>query len=67
MHIMLKLSMDFFQWHLEKETQNISKHGIDFETAKQAFKDPNRIIAVDDAHSKMEPRYFCIGMGVLPE
>jgi uncharacterized DUF497 family protein len=62
MPTMLASDMDFFEWDLTKESQNISKHGVDFETAKQAFRDPKRIIAVDEAHSKLEPRYFCIGM-----
>jgi hypothetical protein len=28
--------------------------------AQSAFLDPVRVIAVDEAHSKKEPRFFCI-------
>jgi len=28
---------------------------------RSAFFDPLRVIAVDEAHSKKEPRLFCIG------
>ncbi|MDB5038099.1 MAG: hypothetical protein JWQ35_1627, partial [Bacteriovoracaceae bacterium] len=45
----------------DKDLANFEKHGIDFFTAALAFRDPSRIIAVDEGHSKSEPRYFCIG------
>jgi uncharacterized DUF497 family protein len=50
-----------FEWDADKEQVNITKHGVDFSTAKQAFDDPWRIITDDAKHSDSEPRYFCIG------
>ena len=51
-----------FEWDGTKEAVNIEKHGVDFETAKEAFFDAQRITAVDDGHStETETRYFCFG------
>jgi len=50
-----------FEWDPEKDLENFEKHGIDFFTAALAFRDPHRIIAEDEKHSKAEPRQFCIG------
>ena len=48
-----------FQWNEKKNQENIQKHGIPFEIAQYAFKDPKRIIVEDLEHSKKETRYFC--------
>ncbi len=50
-----------FIWDIDKETANISKHGIDFITARKVFFDKDRKIFTDSKHSVREPRYFCIG------
>ena len=50
-----------FVWDIEKERENIRKHGVDFATAARAFKDPRRKIYVDERHSDREDRMFCIG------
>ena len=50
-----------FFWDAQKEIQNVIKHGVDFETAKQAFDDPNRRVRYDPAHSQHEDRFFCVG------
>ena len=50
-----------FEWDEEKERINVSKHGINFLVASGAFLDPDRMIAVDELHSRTEPRQFCIG------
>jgi uncharacterized DUF497 family protein len=50
-----------FEWDVAKAKANTEKHGVDFFEAIEAFLDEQRIIAVDEAHSKEEPRYFCIG------
>ena len=50
-----------FEWDPEKERINIYKHGIDFVTAAEAFKDPRRKLIIDSKHSKTEERLFCIG------
>lgn len=51
-----------FEWDLEKARLNLDKHQVDFFDAMAAFHDIDRIIATDDAHSSMEPRYFCLGI-----
>ena len=54
--------MDYdFEWSLDKEAENIAKHGVDFTIAGQAFRDPKRIILFDKDHSGNEDRWFCIG------
>ena len=50
-----------FAWDEKKNTENISKHGVDFQIAQYAFIDPKRIIAEDLKHSQEEKRYYCIG------
>ena len=50
-----------FEWDENKNQANQEKHRVAFEDAQKAFLDPNRIIAVDEAHSKSEQRLYCIG------
>lgn len=50
-----------FVWDSNRELTNIHKHGIDFHTAAQVFKDPERKIYIDARHSLKEERLFCIG------
>lgn len=51
-----------FNWDSAKNNSNINKHGVSFELAQYAFRDPKRIIAYDRKHStKKEKRYFCYG------
>lgn len=50
-----------FIWDHQKELANIQKHGVDFTTAAQVFKDVKRKIYIDSRHSKHEERLFCIG------
>ena len=51
-----------FDWDPDKNNNNIDKHGVSFDVAQYAFKDPQRIIAYDRKHStKKEKRYFCYG------
>lgn len=50
-----------FEWDPKKNEANITKHGVSFFDAQQAFLDPNRIIAEDIEHSKIETRYYCFG------
>jgi len=51
-----------FVWDSEKEAENIRKHKIGFAEAAFAFKDPERKIFADQAHSLFERRYYCLGM-----
>ena len=51
-----------FEWDNHKNSQNISKHGVSFTEAQQAFYDPLRVIARDTRHStRSEKRFFCFG------
>jgi hypothetical protein len=50
-----------FVWDREKELANIKKHGVDFETAAQVFKDIHIKIYIDEKHAKVENRFFCVG------
>jgi uncharacterized protein len=51
------------EWDPKKEALNLAKHGVNFVEARGAFLDPLRVVAADQAHSKKEPRLFCIGRG----
>lgn len=51
-----------FEWDPEKEKLNVVNHGLSFSDAMDAFLDSQRVIAVDEAHSEEEPRFFCIGI-----
>ncbi len=50
-----------FVWDERKEAANIRKHGVDFEEAANAFKDPARKIYMDRVHGEPEERFFCFG------
>ena len=62
------MSKDSFEWDLEKDLLNQTKHAVSFAEAQFAFADPNRVIAEDLAHGSTEKRYYCfgkVGDGVL--
>ncbi|MHB1703252.1 MAG: BrnT family toxin [bacterium] len=48
-----------FEWDESKSNSNKSKHGIDFETAKNIFLDENRIEII--APYPIENLFICIG------
>jgi len=50
-----------FEWDLQKEIHNISKHGVSFWEAADTFSDPRGIMLKDLKHSNQENRYFWIG------
>ncbi len=50
-----------FEWDEAKGHENSEKHGLDFYAATLAFLDPNRLIAIDEKHSRAEERLYCIG------
>lgn len=50
-----------FEWDPEKARDNLEKHGVSFEQARNAFADPHRTIEMDTSHSQEEPRFFCYG------
>jgi uncharacterized DUF497 family protein len=50
-----------FEWDPNKDLENQRKHGVSFAEARDAFADPNRVVADDLVHSDDEPRYYCLG------
>ena len=55
------------EWDENKNSINIKKHGISFETAALVFADEERIEYCDKLHSLDEDRYVVIGcvQGIL--
>lgn len=54
--------MLIFEWDLKKAKTNLQKHGVAFEEAATAFKDPLSITIDDPLHSSYEKRLVLIGM-----
>ena len=50
-----------FEWDVEKDLENQTKHGVSFAQAPFAFADRQRVIAEDLSHSQTEQRYYCFG------
>lgn len=53
-----------FEWDPEKAASNLKKHGVSFDEAAAAFRDPFAAIFDDDAHSDVEPRQILVGHAV---
>jgi len=51
-----------FDWHPEKEKQNIRKHQISFRLASTVFRDRHQLSLYDDEHSDYEERWITIGL-----
>lgn len=51
-----------FEWNENKNKQNIQKHNLSFEEAKDAFYDDYSLLVNDESHSESEDRFFQIGM-----
>jgi uncharacterized DUF497 family protein len=51
-----------FEWDDQKATDNYAKHGVSFEAARDAFKDPFGIEREDDREDHGEDRYALIAM-----
>jgi len=50
-----------FEWDRAKAAQNIAKHGVSFEEATTAFRDPVSTTGVDPDHSFDEERFITRG------
>jgi len=50
-----------FEWDKNKNMENIKKHGVSFEEARDVFYDENRVIHIDAEHSFTENRFICFG------
>jgi uncharacterized protein len=51
-----------FDWHDAKADANLRSHGVSFELAKTAFKDPFAVERLDDREDYGEERLVIIGM-----
>jgi uncharacterized DUF497 family protein len=51
-----------FEWDERKNSGNRSKHGVWFEEAQSAFRDPNARLFHDPEHSQDEDRFILIGL-----
>ena len=52
-----------FEWNKDKAESNSAKHGVDFETACEAFFDPF-VMVLESEHHQREVRETLIGMTV---
>ena len=50
-----------FEWYSDKERLIAEKHGLNMETVKQIFDDPNRVVQYDKTHSGLEERWQTLG------
>ena len=50
-----------FEWHPPKAESNLTKHGVSFEEAQDAFEDDCGVVIRDDRNSIGETRYRLIG------
>jgi uncharacterized protein len=51
-----------FQWDDAKAIANVERHGVAFEAAREAFKDPFALEWVDESQNYGEHRFTVIGM-----
>lgn len=50
-----------FEWDDEKAAANLRKHGVSFETAAKAFRDPFAVEWIDDREDYGEERTILLG------
>ncbi|MCP3874699.1 MAG: BrnT family toxin [Desulfobacteraceae bacterium] len=51
-----------FEWDTKKAKSNLKKHGVSFEEASTAFRDPLSLTIEDPLHSNNEKRFVLIGI-----
>jgi uncharacterized DUF497 family protein len=51
-----------FEWDFAKAALNLADHGVSFEMARDAFKDPFALEWLDDREDYGEERYIILGM-----
>ena len=51
-----------FQWDDAKAASNFARHGVAFEAAREAFKDPLALDWLDESEAYGEDRFALIGM-----
>ena len=50
-----------FEWHPAKAEINLTKHGVSFDEAQEAFEDDDGIVFPDEMHSDGETRFRLLG------
>ena len=50
-----------FKWDPNKAKRNLEIHGVSFDEASTAFKDPLSLVIYDPLHSEIEDRFVLIG------
>ena len=50
-----------FVWDQSKAAENLKKHGVSFDEAREAFYDPNQLTMHDEQHSEDEDRFLLLG------
>ena len=50
-----------FEWDTAKALSNLLKHGVNFEEAREIFKDPYVVHLKDELHSDSEERHYAVG------
>jgi uncharacterized protein len=53
---------DKYEWNDQKAADNLAKHGVSFEAARDVFNDPFAIDWLDEREDYGEERYGIIGM-----
>jgi uncharacterized protein len=56
------MEADYFEWDNAKAAANLTKHGVSFEQARDAFDDPFAIDFIDDREDYGEQRVILFGM-----
>ncbi len=51
-----------FEWDEKKNSENIKKHGINFQEAEKAFEDENAVELFDEINSESEVRFQIIAL-----
>ena len=51
-----------FEWDIQKAESNLAKHGVSFEEAATAFRDPLSLTIADPDHSDDEHRFVTISL-----
>ena len=51
-----------FEWHADKASSNLRKHGVSFEDAARVFLDPDRIETFDGRDPDGEDRWKTVGL-----
>jgi len=53
-----------FEWDTDKARLNLKKHGLSFDEASTAFRDPLSKTIEDPLHSENEERFVLIGRSI---